>query len=71
MTDLERVALENWARQLSNEELKRIYEDSFYNLLDEIEHTCSFGRDDIFLKYAEEKKQILERICRERGISLW
>ena len=71
MTDLEQVALENWARQLSNEELKRIYEDAFYNLLDEIAYTCSYDRDNIFLKYAKEKKQIIEKICRERGISLW
>ncbi len=69
MTDLERVALENWARQLSNMELKKKYIEVSNDFTDKLQEHYYFGKR--YPREDEEKMQILANICRERGISLW
>jgi hypothetical protein len=69
MTDLEQVALENWARQLSNAQLKNRYIDVANDFADKLQEHYYFGKQ--YPRAEETKMQILANICRERGINLW
>ena len=69
MKELEKQALLNWARQLSDQELVREYNRSFDKLLDAIEDHYYFGTT--YSQELEEKVSILSKIATERGINLW
>ena len=69
MTNLEKVALENWARQLSDSQLRKEYNNAFNILLDAYEDNHNFGIP--YSKEIEIRVNILGKICTERGISLW
>ena len=69
MKKLEKQALLNWARQLSDQELVREYNRSFDKLLDAIEDHYYFGTT--YSQEIEEKVSILSKIATERGINLW
>ena len=69
MTDLEKVALENWARMLDAQELKKEYNNAINILADAYEDNHFFGIP--YPKDLEKRVDILGKICTERGISLW
>lgn len=69
MKKLEKQALLNWARQLSDQKLREEYNKAIDILSNAIE-------DNYYLsiplpKDIKEKVSIIGEICRERGISLW
>ena len=69
MTDLEKVALENWARMLDAQELKKEYHNAINILVDAYEYHHYFGipySEDI-----EDRERLLRKVCKERGIHLW
>lgn len=68
MTDIEKVALENWARQLSDQELRKEYDKAICILADAIEDNHFFGIP--FPKALEERVNILGKIVRERRVNL-
>ena len=68
MNKLEKLALLNWANQLSDQELKKEYNRTFDIYADAIEDNYYLGIP--FPKDIEEKVKILGKICSERGIYL-
>lgn len=79
MKKLEKQALLNWARQLSDQELEdEYYRAALGSLGSEAEEMYDRGYDlaDIaeqerYEMYICEKADILEAVCVERGIKLW
>ena len=69
MTKLEKQALLNWARQLSDQELKDAYNKAIIDLSDKLEDHYFFEYP--FPKKLQEKVRILGNSCKERGINLW
>lgn len=79
MTKTERNQIIKWANTLTNEELEKEYYDAVMDSLgSETEEMYEFGWDmrDIlerekFEKWLEQKCDLLEKLCEERGIKLW
>ena len=69
MTDLEQIAIENYARQLSDSQLRKEYCHAINILADAYEDNHFFGVP--YPKELEKRVNILGKICTERGISLW
>ena len=68
MNKLEKLALLNWANQLSDQELKKEYNRAYDNYANAIEDNHYF--EIPIPKDIEEKIEILDKICSERGIYL-
>lgn len=79
MTKSERNKIIEWANTLTNEELEKEY---YNNVLDclgsDAELMYERGWDIVDVreqekleKYQQEKTDILEQLCEERGIKLW
>lgn len=79
MKKLEKLALQNWANQLSDQELEAEYYKAVLGCLgSEAEEMYDRGYDpaDIrkqeqYEKYRADKADLLEEICIKRGIKLW
>lgn len=79
MKKLEKLALLNWANQLSDQELEAEYYNAVLDtLVSESEEMYEQGYDptDIreqerYEKYKCQKADLLEEICIKRGIKLW
>ena len=79
MKKSERDALLEWAKNLTDDELETEYYKSVFDTLgSEAEEMYERGYDigDIkerekYEKYLGEKCDILEALCKERGIELW
>ena len=79
MKKLEKQALLNWARQLSDQELEEeYYKAALGSLGSEAEEMYDRGYDPVdireqekYEKYKQEKADLLEIVCIERGIKLW
>ena len=79
MTKLEKQALLNWARQLSDEKLEaKYYEAVLGTLGSEAEEMYDRGynpadirEQEQYEKYKREEADLLEKVCTERGIKLW
>lgn len=79
MTKSERKQIIKWANTLTDDELEEEYYRAVYNTLgSEAEEMYEHGWDmqDIierekFEKWLDQRADILEKICCERGIKLW
>lgn len=79
MTKSERKQIIKWANTLTDDELEEEYYRAVYNTLgSEAEEMYEHGWDmqDIierekFEKWLNQRADILEKICCERGIKLW
>lgn len=79
MTKAERKAIKEWASKLSNDELEKEYYDAVLDTLgSEAEEMYARGWDMVDViereKYERDlivKSHILEKLCVERGITLW
>lgn len=68
-----------WARTLSDEELEKEYYDAVYNSLgSQAEKMCELDYDASDIREQEDrerflsdKSDLLELVCKERGIELW
>lgn len=72
-------AIIKWAKTVSNEELENAYYDTVYDSLgSQVEEMYDLGYDmrDIeereeYEKFMNQKCDLLETLCEERGIKLW
>ncbi len=79
MKKQEKLALLNWANQLSDEEVEAAYYKTVLDSLgSEAEEMYNRGYDPVdireqekYEKYKAEKADLLESICIKRGIKLW
>lgn len=79
MKKADKNALIKWANTLTDEELTGVYYDAVFDSLgSQCEDMYELGYDmrDIeerrkHEKYLAEKADLLERLCEERGITLW
>ncbi len=79
MKKLEKLALLNWANQLSDQELEAEYYKAVFRCLGseaEEMYDREYDPGDIreqeqYEKYRTEKADLLESVCAKRGIKLW
>lgn len=79
MNKREYAKLKKWTDTLTDEELKKEYYDAVYQTLgSEVEEMYERGYDvaDIrereqYERWLKRQSDMLEEICRERGIELW
>ena len=79
MKKKDKDAIIKWAEKLSNEELEKEYYENVMNCLGsdaEIMYERGYDMADIreqekLEKYQNEKTDIIEQLCIERGIKLW
>ena len=79
MKKSERNAIVEWAKSVTDEELKKEYYDAVYNSLgSEAEQMYELGYDIADIKereqhekYLRQRCDLLETLCEERGIKLW
>ena len=65
----ERNSIIKWACTLTDEELEKEYYDA---VLDSLGYDISDIRDrEDYEKFLREKSDLLESVCKERGIELW
>lgn len=79
MNKREYAKLKKWTDTLSDEQLKKEYYDALYNSLgSQTEEMYELGYDIVDIlerekheKWLSRQSDMLEMICRERGIALW
>ena len=79
MKKKDKEAIIKWANALTNEQLEKEYYDNVFDCLGsdaEIMYERGYEISDIceqekLEKYQQEKTDILEQLCEERGIKLW
>ena len=79
MTKKDKNAIIQWANNLTNEELEEEYYNNVFECLGsdaEIMYERGYDIADIreqekLEKYQQEKTDIIEQLCEERGIKLW
>ena len=79
MKKKDKEAIIKWANTLTNEQLEKEYYDNVFDCLGsdaEIMYERGYEISDIceqekLEKYQQEKTDILEQLCKERGIKLW
>lgn len=73
------IQLTKWANELSDKDLEGAYYEAVYDCLrSETEEMYERGYDSIDIaeqekceKYLSEKANVLEELCKGRGIKLW
>ena len=79
MTKSEKNKIIQWANTLTNEELENEYYDAVWDTLgSEAELMYEQGWDEVdirerekYEKWLNQKSELLEQLCTERGIKLW
>lgn len=74
-----RNSIIKWANKLTDEKLEKLYYDTVYLSVSSIAeliivHGYSFidaKEQEKFERFQEEKIDLLEELCKERGIALW